>query len=375
MTMLDQMQRAGSICRTVRGAVTLLQALAVSVLFVQTASAQEVPEASANFFDQAWRLNASASHLYMQSVKQNKLFETHEFVALEGTIGKNGKARINIYLGSLETGVDLRDVRMRFLLFETFKFPKAEITATLDRTALQGLLKATRLKYLLKFKLSLHGIEKELEALVVVTRVINNAVSVATIKPIIITAADFGLTAGIARLAEAARGIKIAPAASISFDLVFEGSNINPDLEAVASALAKRREQQETAGITVDACRTRFDVISKTRAIYFAVASARLDAKSAPLLSSVARIMKRCTSVRAEIAGHTDSDGADKYNLLLSQKRAQAVAGYLFQNGIAEDRLKTIGYGDTRPVAANDSEPNKAKNRRIEFSVSVASAN
>jgi OOP family OmpA-OmpF porin len=151
MTILDQMQRAGSICRTVRGAVTLLQALAVSVLFVQTASAQEVPEASANFFDQAWRLNASASHLYMQSVKQNKLFETHEFVALEGTIGKNGKARINIYLGSLETGVDLRDVRMRFLLFETFKFPKAEITATLDRTALQGLLKATRLKYLLKF--------------------------------------------------------------------------------------------------------------------------------------------------------------------------------------------------------------------------------
>ena len=333
--------------------------------------AAQTGAAPTDFFAQDWRLNPRVSHIYMQSVKKNLLFETHKFGVLEGKISKDGAATIKIELASLATGIDVRDVRMRFLFFETFKFPYAEITATLDKAAMQGLLTQTRLSHTLKFKLNLHGVVKEMVVPVVVTRIVNNAVSVATVEPVIIKAADFALTPGIARLVEAAGGIMITPAASISFDLVFEGANYKPELAAARVAAAKQRVQQSTARMSADACKTRLDVISKTRAIYFATASAELDQESGPLLNSVAQITRRCPSVRVEISGHTDSDGSANFNQKLSERRAEAVSLYLIDNGVIADRIKTTGYGDTRPVADNDTPGNKAKNRRIEFRVTA----
>lgn len=308
----------------------------------------------------------------MQSVKKNALFETHKFTVVEGTIGQDGAALVKIELDSINTGVDLRDVRMRFLLFETFKFPFAEISAKLDKADLQSLLTTTRMPLDLTFKINLHGIEKNIKTRVMVTRIVDNAVSVATIKPIIVKAADFGLAQGITKLTEAVGGILIAPAASITFDLVFEGANYKPELKVANAKAAELRAQQKGKSITAVACKTRLDVISKTRAIYFGVSSAALEQESEPLLDSVAQIFSRCPSASAEVSGHTDSDGWATFNQDLSEQRAQSVAGYLFRKGIAEDRIKTIGYGDKRPVATNDTSVNKAKNRRIEFRIITA---
>ena len=91
------------------------------------------------FLSQDWVLNPRLSNVYMQTVKNNALFETHQFTAVEGNISKNADATVKIELASIETGVDVRDVRMRFLLFETFKFPYAEISAKLDKAKLQAL--------------------------------------------------------------------------------------------------------------------------------------------------------------------------------------------------------------------------------------------
>ena len=336
--------------------------------------AAETDAAAADFFAQAWRLNPSHSHIYMQSVKKNAKFETHKFLVVDGTVSKDGAARVMIDLASLVTGVDLRDVRMRFLFFETFKFPKAEITAQLDKTALKALLTKTRLAYTLTLKIDLHGVNKEIEVPVMVTRIVDNAVSVSTAKPIIINASDFSLKPGIARLSEAVGGIMITPAASITFDLVFEGANYKPELELASIAAAKRREQEKAAAITVEECETRLDVISKTRAIYFATASANLDSESEPLLNSLAQITKRCPSVRIEVSGHTDSDGKSAFNQRLSEQRAEAVSDYLIEKGVGAARIKIAGYGDTRPVASNDTDANKAKNRRIEFHVKGTNA-
>ena len=163
------------------GATTRIEnsAKVTSVLDAVRLAAAAKPPASApaDFFSQGWRLNPRLSHIYMQSVKKNLIFETHKFAVMEGKISKDGKASIIIELASLQTGVDLRDVRMRFLLFETFKFPNAEVTATLDKAALQDLLIKNRLATTLRFILKLHGVEKEIEAPVVITRIIDNAVS------------------------------------------------------------------------------------------------------------------------------------------------------------------------------------------------------
>ena len=115
-------------------------------------------------------LNAKVSHLYMQTAKANCHVETNQFTALEGSISKDGNAKIKIDLASISSGIDVRDVRMRFLLFETFKFPTADVTAKLDMGKLQELRTSTRIVYPLKFTLSLHGITRDIEALVFVTR-------------------------------------------------------------------------------------------------------------------------------------------------------------------------------------------------------------
>jgi outer membrane protein OmpA-like peptidoglycan-associated protein len=194
-------------------------------------------------------------------------------------------------------------------------------------------------------------------------------VSVSSAEPIIIAAGDFNLTAGVAKLAEAVGGIPIVAATSITFDLVFETGEKISAIEAARAETAKRVRSEETAQISSEACETRFSVISTAQAIYFKTGSAELDRNSDPLLKSVADIANRCPSARVEVTGHTDSVGGKEANRQLSASRARAVVAYLVQQGVPAARIESNGYGDTRPIAANDNEEHRAKNRRIEFRV------
>jgi OmpA-OmpF porin, OOP family len=318
---------------------------------------------------QEWLLNASASHFYMQTAKANAIIETHQFTGLDGAITRDGDATVKIDLISVASGIDVRDVRMRFLLFETFKFPYAEVKAKLDMAKLQELLTTTRIPYNLKFTLDLHGFAKEFETPVTVTRLNDKAIAVTSAKPVIVSAENFGFLDGIAKLSEAVNGTPIVRAASISFDLVFETGEKLPELEAARAEAAKRRTAAETGTIAPDACETRLTVISAANAIYFKSRSADLDKASEPLLDSLADIAKRCAGVRIEVTGHTDTAGAKSYNQELSERRAHAVVTYLVDKGIEAARIDAAGYGDTKPIVPNDSEANRAKNRRIEFRV------
>src|SRR5271168_2976903 len=100
---------------------------------------------------QDWLLDARASHFYMETAKAESIVETHQFSGLDGSISSNGDAKVAIDLTSVSSGVDVRDVRMRFLLFETYKFPNADITAKLDMSRLREVLKTTRIMYPLTF--------------------------------------------------------------------------------------------------------------------------------------------------------------------------------------------------------------------------------
>jgi OOP family OmpA-OmpF porin len=103
--------------------------------------------------------------------------------------------------------------------------------------------------------------------------------------------------------------------------------------------------------------------------ILFETARADLRRDSVALLDRLSYATRRCPDVRVEIAGHTDADGAADYNFDLSRKRAWSVVDYLVKAGVDPSRLTAEGYGPSNPIAPNDSDENKAKNRRIEFVV------
>ncbi len=103
--------------------------------------------------------------------------------------------------------------------------------------------------------------------------------------------------------------------------------------------------------------------------IQFETASAKLKGNSTLELEKLVGIMQLKPSLKILIEGHTDSDGNENDNLLLSSKRAEAVKNYLVQKGIAANRIETKGYGSSRPIAYNDTAEGKAKNRRTEIKV------
>lgn len=102
--------------------------------------------------------------------------------------------------------------------------------------------------------------------------------------------------------------------------------------------------------------------------VQFAFNKATIRDVSFELLDEVADVIRRNPQAgRVEVQGHTDSKGSDTYNQTLSQKRAEAVVEYLVGKGVSKDRLIPKGFGEAAPIATNDTETGRAKNRRVEF--------
>jgi large repetitive protein len=114
--------------------------------------------------------------------------------------------------------------------------------------------------------------------------------------------------------------------------------------------------------------RDRIEILDK---VYFATDSDRILPKSYPLLDNVATVINEHKEIPAVfVEGHTDSDGKDSYNLDLSDRRAKSVMKYLIdRGGVASDRVKAQGYGETKPIDNNTTPAGKANNRRVEFRI------
>lgn len=101
--------------------------------------------------------------------------------------------------------------------------------------------------------------------------------------------------------------------------------------------------------------------------IYFETAKDELKKSSFAGLDNLIDILKKDTTLIITISGHTDNVGLPENNQILSEKRALAVKKYLIQKGIEESRIQHIGYGDTKPIADNNTAAGKSKNRRVEI--------
>jgi len=125
----------------------------------------------------------------------------------------------------------------------------------------------------------------------------------------------------------------------------------------------------QAAPVDATVCQQLFsDLLAKGK-IRFESGRATIDPDSLGLLDRLVETALRCPAANIEIAGHTDADGEDGFNQMLSEKRAQAVADYLVKTGLPASQFTATGYGSTQPVASNDTDEGKAQNRRIDFLV------
>jgi outer membrane protein OmpA-like peptidoglycan-associated protein len=131
---------------------------------------------------------------------------------------------------------------------------------------------------------------------------------------------------------------------------------------------AELRKELENSGVSVT--RRGDDIILNMPSnIGFSSGSADLNARSFPVLDSVAKVLVKYDKTLVEVAGHTDNVGNAESNLSLSKRRANTVAQYLIARGIRRDRAIIVGVGENRPMADNSSAEGRALNRRVELSL------
>ena len=181
---------------------------------------------------------------------------------------------------------------------------------------------------------------------------------------------------------KAAKGAGIGAAAGAVVGLLTKGDKLqNALIGAGVGALAgggvgyymdvqeaKLRQRLEGTGVSVTRMGDNI-TLNMPSNITFALNSSDLNGQFFNALDGVSMVLKEYDKTVIEVAGHTDSSGSDQYNQALSERRAQAVAGYLSSHGVKTQRLITIGAGEGHPVASNDSEQGRASNRRVELTI------
>ncbi len=120
---------------------------------------------------------------------------------------------------------------------------------------------------------------------------------------------------------------------------------------------------------TPQECLATIDALLADQKITFPPGSAEIDATTGQLMTRLADALNECTAMPLEIAGHTDSQGSEEGNRALSQARAEAVLLALQGRRVEVSEMRAVGYGETRPIADNETEEGRDANRRIEFTL------
>jgi len=361
-----------------------LTAALVSLMAPVSVAAQET-------FAPGWDLDPGASTINFRSDKfqdGKQVVETHSFATFSGGIEPDGKAKITVKLDSVNTNNDLRNVRMRFLFFETFKFPEATVTLEIPADVAARAASEREIWVSLPVTIDIHGVSRTLDADVHFKAEDDDTFVVSSSRPMDFQIPEFGLQDNLTKIAETAGGFTIQPVTNLTYSLKYtrrappaveDEIDISSARSVVGTPATEADAPEpvpevsaalETQGdFSMQECVGRFEILSETGNIYFASGSARLQDDSVYVLKTITDIISRCPGLRVLISGHTDSDGSAAFNQALSEKRAASVKDYLTAQGIDSHRLITTGFGEERPMVPNTSDFNKSRNRRIQFSL------
>ena len=148
---------------------------------------------------------------------------------------------------------------------------------------------------------------------------------------------------------------------------------------AIGAYMDKQEKElrEKTAGTDVEVIRQGDELLlNMPSGITFDTDSYSIKPEFRTTLDNIASTLGSYNQTYVDVYGHTDSTGADAYNMTLSRNRADSVASYLATHGVARARIGTQGFGETQPVASNDTDAGRAQNRRVEIKlVPVADTN
>jgi len=181
------------------------------------------------------------------------------------------------------------------------------------------------------------------------------------------TAAGAGIGAGLGALA----GLAVGGSRRAQRNAVLIGAGVGALAGGGIGAYmdnqeAEIRRQLQGTGVSV----TRIGdtiVLNMPSNITFDVDQDAVKGSFYPVLNSVALVLNKYNRTVVDVDGHTDSTGDDSYNFRLSQRRALAVADYLNGQGVDGRRFSVVGFGESRPIASNDTADGRAANRRVEI--------
>ena len=142
------------------------------------------------------------------------------------------------------------------------------------------------------------------------------------------------------------------------------GNYMDRQQRALEQGLARELGARQVRVVRVDEETLKVDVSSEAS---FDVNSASVRSDFRTSLDRLAGVVGEFESTAVHVHGHTDATGTESYNAKLSEERADAVARHLMRGGVARDRLREIGFGETRPVADNGTSAGRSRNRRVEI--------
>ena len=172
-----------------------------------------------------WQLDGAASSVHFVSIKNEAIAESHQFNKLDGSINDAGKATLNIDLASVETGIEIRDQRMREMLFEVAEFPQANISMQMDAALLEDLTTHSPQSLSMPLQLDVHGKTTQLNANLLTFVDADGCLHVLSEQPLLINASDFALVDGINALREVAGLGSIVTVVPVSVHLQFRPQN------------------------------------------------------------------------------------------------------------------------------------------------------
>jgi len=167
-----------------------------------------------------WQLE-QPSELTFMSFKNTHLAEIHRFNRMQGNIAEDGEATLSIDLTSVDTAIAIRDTRMQEMLFETNRFASATLNASINTKVLQQAAAGVTQTYELAGKLSLHGLEADVSVPVLIVPAADGRLVVTSLKPVLVQADQFELTAGIQKLRDIAKLERISEVVPVNFTLIF----------------------------------------------------------------------------------------------------------------------------------------------------------
>ncbi len=199
----------------------MFRSLALVCAFALGACTPGSDEAAVPLPDGAWQLAADQSNVAFVSVKAGNVGEAHSFQTLEGSVAPDGSVVVTIDLSSVQTGVDVRNQRMRDMLFEVASFPKATLKASIDPATVRALKPGERKVMTVPVTVDLHDTTNSMDARLMVTRLDGDSILVETAAPLIVDAVAVGLGDGVEKLRAVANLPAISTAVPVTASLVF----------------------------------------------------------------------------------------------------------------------------------------------------------